>query len=457
MRNKIAVFFLLSVIIAIFSCNKEPEYPIPDNNNTTETYEQYGTPFANVPAIEDIVMYEVNLRAYSSTGDLQGVIDKLDYIKSLGVNVIWLMPIYPIGQLNSVNSPYCVKDYKAVGTEFGTLEDLRTLTDQAHSRGMAVILDWVANHTSWDNEWINNRTWYTQDENGEIISPAGTNWTDVADLNYDNTAMRAEMIDAMKYWAYVANVDGFRCDHADGVPYDFWVDAWNKIRAIPNRDFILFAEGSRSDHFDAGFDLNFGWDTYSAIKNVFNGNPVSNIFSANTNEYYGVSTGKHWIKFTTNHDESAWDATPITLFNGVDGALAASVAAIFTGGVPLIYGSQEVGTANTVSFFENSTINWDNNPAMLESYKKILQFYSSNEAARKGENTVFADNDIFCLKKTYNSQEVLIIANLRNSIINFVIPSALESSVWTNVITNSNTTLSGQLSLNAYQFYILKK
>jgi len=452
-------FAILLFLIAFISCQKEED----SNTNITENpidepaYEQYGTPFDNVPETDDIVLYEVNLRALSSSGDIQGVMNKLDHIKDLGVNVVWLMPIYPIGEINSVNSPYSVKNYKEVSPEYGDLSDLRDLTDLAHSKGMAVMLDWVANHTAWDNPWIENKDWYTQDANGNIIHPAGTNWEDVADLNYNNEEMRWAMIDAMKYWVYTANIDGFRCDYADGVPFDFWQQAWQSLDSIQNRDLIYFAEGSRSNHFDAGFDLNFGWDFYGSIKGVFNGQSASNIFTTNNSAYNNLEEGKHWVRFTTNHDESAWDATPISLFNGVDGALAASVVTIFTGGVPLIYGSQEVGTANTIPFFYNSNINWNAHSEMLEAYQNMLQFYSSSKTARSGENTIFENDDVVCFKKELDGDEVLIIVNVRNSNINFPIPSELENTFWSNVMDNSQLTLSGNLLLGAYEFYILKK
>lgn len=228
------LFTIFSLAILI-SCEQDSDPPPDDNNGNNNDTAYHAIPFDNVPATVDVVMYEVNLRAFSSTGDLQGVINRLDEIKSLGVNVIWIMPIHPIGEINSVNSPYSVKDYKAVSSEYGTLEDLRNLTAEAHERDMAVIMDWIANHTAWDNEWINNKSWYTQDGNGNIVHPPGTNWLDVADLNYENMDMQNAMIDAMKYWILQANVDGFRCDYADGVPYEFWKRAIDTLTSLPER------------------------------------------------------------------------------------------------------------------------------------------------------------------------------------------------------------------------------
>jgi len=454
--NKIISKILISLaFVGFFSCQKD-DTEIATSEVTSEiVYEQYGVPFDNVPENNDIVLYEVNLRAFSPTGDIQGVINKLDHIQSLGVNVIWLMPIHPIGQINSVNSPYSVKDYKAVSSEYGTLNDLRNLTDAAHSRGIAVIMDWVANHTAWDNPWIENTSWYSQDSQGNIIHPPGTNWLDVADLNYTNSDMRAAMVDAMKFWIFNANIDGFRCDYADGVPFDFWQNTWETINSIPGREFILFAEGSRSNHFSAGFDLSFSWNFYGAIKDVFNGQSVSKIYTAHSNEYDNIISGKQWVRFTTNHDESAWDATPVELFNGIDGALAASVVTIFTGGVPLIYGSQEVGTANNIPFFFNSTINWSNNPDMLEAYQTMLQYYNGSGAAKSSLNSIYENNDVVCFKKIEGAEELLIIVNVRNNTINFAIPSELNSSSWTDVLSQSTISLNDQIVLEPYKFYIL--
>jgi alpha-amylase len=203
------IIVILLIISVFFSCNKEK----PDNNNNPPPPDDT-TSFV-IPKIEDIVMYEVNIRAFSTNGDFQGIISRLNEIKALGVNVIWLMPIHPVGTINSVNSPYCVKNYKEVNPEFGTINDFKMLINKAHDLEMAVILDWVANHTSWDNPWIENKNWYTQDGEGNIIHPAGTNWQDVADLNFNSQEMRQEMIASMLFWVATAGVDGFRCDAAD--------------------------------------------------------------------------------------------------------------------------------------------------------------------------------------------------------------------------------------------------
>ena len=433
----------------MISCGEDPITPTPTGP------QQYGTPLSNVPNVDKATIYEVNLRAQSSEGNLQGVIAKLDHIKSLGTNIIWLMPIYEQGQINSVGSPYCVKNYEKISPEYGSLADLRSLTDQAHALGMAVILDWVANHTAWDHPWITSHPeWYSQNSSGQIIIPPGTNWNDVADLNFDQAAMRKEQIAAMKYWVLEANVDGFRCDYADGVPFDFWSEAITALKALPNRDILMLAEGSRSDHYQAGFDLTYGWNYYTALKNVWSGSSTSTLTSTNQLEYNNIPSGKAKVRFTTNHDESAWDASPMTLFNGKNGAMAASVVNIFSGGVPLLYTGQEVGKTGTTPFFNNSNINWLANADMLANYQKLYSIYNQNSAARGNNISSYQlSNDLVCWKKTNGASSVLILVNVRNSSINVSIPPALTGN-FTNLMSGASESINTSLTLTPYAYRI---
>jgi len=449
MTKKLSSFLLLCLLL--FACGEDPIEPTPTGP------QQYGTPLSNVPDIDKATIYEVNLRAQSSEGTLQGVISKLDHIKSLGTNIIWLMPIYEQGTVNSVNSPYSVKNYEKISPEYGSLADLRALTDQAHALGMAVILDWVANHTAWDHPWISaHPEWYTQNANGQIIIPPGTNWNDVADLNFEQNAMRQAQIAAMKYWVLEANVDGFRCDYADGVPFDFWNEAIAALKSLPKRDVLMLAEGTRSDHYQAGFDLTYGWNYYTALKNVWNGAATSTLTSTNQLEYGNIPAGKGKVRFTTNHDESAWDASPMTLFNGKNGALAASAINIFSGGVPLLYTGQEVGKTGTTPFFTNSTINWTANADMLASYQKLYTIYNQNSAARGNNISSYQlSNDLICWKKTNGASSMLILVNVRNSTINITLPPALTGN-FTNLVSGENENITTSMSLPAYAYRIYR-
>lgn len=458
MFSRMQLLMLAGMLLIALACEKDPAPPVVNPPDPTDTYKQYGTPFGNVPSNDHMVMYEVNLRAFSAGGDLQGVINRLDEIKALGVNVIWLMPIHPIGAIKSVNSPYCVRDYKAVSSEYGNLETLRTLTTEAHARGMAVIMDWIANHTSWDNSWISHGSWYTQDVNGTIIHPPGTNWQDVADLNFSSNGMREAMIDAMKYWVLEANVDGYRCDYADGVPFDFWKQAIDSLKAVPGRDLIFLAEGSRPDHFNAGFDLNFSWGFYGALKNAFNGQSATGLYATHDNEYDLVPAGKHLLRFSTNHDQSAWENTPMVLFNGKQGALAASVLTIFMEGVPLFYTGQEVGRVATVPFFSNDPINWNDNPDMLQAYKDMMNVYTQLDVARLGVNEDHSTNDVVMFTKTLEANQLFIIVNTRNAVVpQAAVPDELANLSWTDALTGDPIEIGATVQLSNYQYIIARR
>jgi glycosidase len=400
------------------------------------------------------VIYEVNLRAFSQEGTIQGVIARLDSIKSLGVNIIWLMPIHPVGILKGINSPYCIRDYTAIGTEYGTINDMKSLVDSAHAKGMGVIMDWVANHTAWDHPWTKIPGFYTVNQSGAIVHPPGTNWTDVADLNFDNPKMRDSMISAMKWWINECDIDGFRCDYADGVPVDFWRNAIYALDSVKS-SLLFLAEGTRGDHFSSGFDLIFSWNYYSTLKSVYSGATAMNLTSTHVSEYNSVPKGKHRLRFTTNHDESAWDNSPIQIFKGINGALSASAITIFLEGVPLLYSGQEVGRSSKTPFFSKSPINWNENPLMLAAYKDMMNIFKKHDVARRGENILYPYKDAICFKKIYQGKEMLIMVNVRNQQTQISLPIALQHTYWKDALSNTNDTLITTVTLSPYQYRIL--
>lgn len=450
--------FLLALIFSI-ACKKETTDPVPPVTPPVSTDPpQYETPFTDIPVISDIVMYEVNERAFSSAGNFAGITLRLDSIKTLGVNVIWLMPINPIGVLNTVNSPYCVKNYVEVNPEYGTLEDLRTLVREAHNRKMAVVLDWAANHTSWDNPWIQNKTWYTQDANGNIIHPAGTNWQDVADLNFDNATMRLEMIKALKYWVLTANIDGYRCDAADYVPSAFWKQAIDSLKNIPNRKLVLLAEGSRTDQFDAGFQINFGWSFFDkSVSVIKNNQAASGFLQTHQSEYGLIPAGAQKLRFTSNHDKCAWEDTPLGFFGGKAGSMAAFVITAYMGGVPLIYNGQEVGCAVKLPFFSRSPINWTTNPDMFKTYKQLMAIRAAHPALRTGTLDYYSGTDVAAFKRTAGTDEVVVITNTRNATKTFTIPAGIQNTNWTDAMSGVTVNLGTTLSLNPFEYRILIK
>ncbi len=430
--------FLL--LLAAVSCRKDDPQPNPPLE-------------WEVPAVEDLVFYEVNVRAFGASGDLTGVRQKLDHIASLGVNAIWLMPIHPIGSINSVNSPYSVQNYTEVGAEYGTLDDLRALVDEAHDRGIIVVLDWVANHTAWDHPWITNTDWYTQDANGNIIHPAGTNWQDVADLNFSNGPMREAMIEAMRFWLDNADIDGFRCDAADWVPNSFWEQAIWSLRAGTERPLIFLAEGADSGLLPAGFDVNFGWNWYDGIKSVYNGTSATTLAGIHTGQMNSIPNGKTQLRFTTNHDESAWDATPVTLFGGLDGAFGAQVISTFMGGIPLIYGSQEVGQPSTVPFFSNAPINWTQNSAFLADYQAMMGIYGSHPEARSGSLADASNSSVVSFVRELDNRQIWVAVNCRNAAKSLDVPVGWQEE-WADALTGELQVAGATREFEPYEWSI---
>ena len=428
------------------------------NNQNSNSDQFYDAAFTNVPVPSDVVMYEANERVFAATASLNAIVRRLDDIRALGVNVLWLMPINEQGKQNAIGSPYSVKNYTKVEPEYGTLDDLRNLVKQAHSRDIAVIIDWVANHTSWDNEWIKNKSWYTQDAQGNIVPPEGTGWNDVADLNYANAEMRKAMIEAMQYWIYEANIDGFRCDAADMIPADFWKQAIDELRKFEGRTILMLAEGARTDHYAAGFDMDYGWDFYDKIKKLYKGETsIANLYASHESEYAPIPAGKEKLRFITNHDESAWDATPIALFGGEQGALSAFVLTATLGGSPLLYSTQEIGVASNIPFFTHTTINWSMNPELLAKYKKIMEVYNASEALKKGRLQTFNAADVACFYRLYQTHGALVAVNVRNHAVTFSVPTQFAGQSFTNAFDNTTVTLPAIIAMEPHQYCIWTK
>lgn len=449
------------VVLMMLACSPENNNPRPVTP-VEEEFEQYGTPFASVPDPKQMVLYEINIRAFSNAGNFQGVIDRLDDISALGINTIWLMPIHPVGQVRSaggLGSPYSVKNYRQVNTEFGDLAKLRELVTKAHDKNIAVIIDWVANHTSWDNPWITeHKAWYTQDAGGNIVIPAGTNWQDVADLNFNSQEMRLEMIKAMKYWVLEANVDGFRCDAVDFVPTSFWKQAIDELKTIEGRKLILLAEGGKPENFTAGFQINYAWDFYTKLKQVYAGTATASaIFVTHQNEYSSIPAGASKLRYTTNHDESAWEGTPVEFFGGTKGALSASAITIFTSAVPLIYCGQEVGQTEKLPFFTKDPIDWNANQSMEAQYEKFFSIYNSTEVFTKGDFEYYADTNIAAFKRDYNGEVFLILVNVKNTEKSLSLSAELHNTSWTNAVTDAAVLLETTVTMQGYDYLILKK
>ncbi|HEY0547331.1 MAG TPA: alpha-amylase family glycosyl hydrolase [Pyrinomonadaceae bacterium] len=370
--------------------------------------------------LRDGVIYQIFPRAFSAEGNFKGVTARLDDLKNLGVTILWLMPIHPIGQerkKGTVGSPYAVRDYYAINPDYGTKEDLRRLISEAHRRGLKVIIDIVANHTAWDSVLMKTPDFYTHDASGQIIPPV-PDWADVADLNYDNPRLRDYMIEMLKYWLREFDLDGFRCDVAMMIPTDFWERARIELEKI-KPDIVMLAEAHEPDLLVKAFDLDYSWPLHSALTDVIMGNaPATRLREVWEEERAKFPRGAEHMRFSDNHDERR----AIARF-GERGALAASALMLTLDGVPMLYNGMEVGDtaeSGAPALFERLPIFWgiaERRPEFPRFYTQLIALRKTSEALRSGSLEWLHNSDesrIITYLRRAGDEEILVAVNLSN-------------------------------------------
>ncbi|MBU1099345.1 MAG: alpha amylase C-terminal domain-containing protein [Bacteroidetes bacterium] len=365
---------------------------------------------------KNLSIYELNVRQYTEEGNFAAFEKKLPELKELGVGIIWFMPIHPISELNrkgTLGSYYAVKDYKAVNPEFGSIDEFKALVKKIHDMGMYVIIDWVANHTGWDNVWTEtNPDFYSKDSLGNFYPPV-PDWSDVIDLNYDNPKLHDAMIDALKFWVKECDIDGYRCDVAAMVPTEFWMRARKELDEI--KPIFMLAEASES-YLHPWFDMTYNWalkDMMNSIaKGEKNADNLVNLFEEQRKEY---QPSDYQMVFTTNHDENSWNGTVFErLSNAVEtfAVLCGTVS-----GMPLIYSGQETGLDKALSFFEKDLIPWKEH-RLRKVYKRLNELKKKNHALWNGEAGALMEfmntdnSDVFSFVRAKNGQKIFAIFNL---------------------------------------------
>ncbi len=422
---------------------------------------QYGQPFTGVPESQNATIYQVNMRGFSSQGNFKGVMARLDSIKALGINVVYLMPIYPIGKLKAVDSPFAVQNYTAVNPEFGTLADLRALVAGAHARGLAVMLDWVGNHTSWDHAWITEHPdWYVHDASGAIVNPIAA-WKDIAQLNFANPQLRTAMINSLRYWVFQANIDGYRFDYADGPTYEFMAEMTKNLKSIRGHKLLFLAEGDKKKYFfQAGFQLDYDFPFIQVMRRdiLGSGKSVKLLDSLTTAEYRNAPPAARMMRYTSNHDINSSEGPPQEMFKGERGAMATFVAAAYMKAVPMIYNGQEVGYAERVPFMgPRKAIDWTPKPAVTAEYKRLIRFRNGSEALRNGQLATYSSDDVCTFTKTLGNEQVLVLINLRDAPKTYAVPAGLAGAAWRDAFSGQATAVSGALTLQPYQYLVLRK
>ncbi len=334
---------------------------------------------------KDAVIYQINTRQYSEAGTFKAVEADLARIKSLGVDILWFMPIHPIGEAKrkgSMGSPYAVKDFQAVNPDLGTLEDFKSLVDAAHAMDMKVIIDWVANHTAWDNFLITEHPeYYTRNENGEMQHPPETDWYDVADLDYSQDGLRDYMAESLLYWVRDVGIDGYRCDVAGMVPTDFWNSVRPKLDAI--KPVFMLAEWQEPELHEKAFDASYAWRWKEIMQDIVKGKADATDMAGYYTDYQTQwPKGAMRMSYTENHDQNTWDGSTGEIYGD---SFEAVLALSFVGdGIPLIYNGQEAGNQKRLEFFEKDLIEWGNHPDE-ELITKLIDLKESHSVLWNGE------------------------------------------------------------------------
>jgi len=368
--------------------------------------------FPTVQWAKSAVLYEANIRQYTPEGTFNAFAKHLPRLKNMGVDILWLMPITPISiqeRQGSLGSYYACSSYTKINEEFGTLQDFQNLVKQAHSLGLKIIIDWVANHTGYDHHWTKEHPeWYVKDENGFFVEENG--WKDVIDLNYDVVAMREAMISSMQYWISDCDIDGFRCDMAHLVPLDFWKTA--RIECDAKKQLFWLAECEVVDYHNV-FDTTYAWqwmhETTNFIKGERSLNDVNNILHS----YTGYPKDSYKLFFTANHDENSWVGTEYEKYGSF-----AKAFAVFTftwQGMPLIYSGQESPNKKRLAFFDKDVIEW-HQPLQLEKFYTILSKLHKSEAITNGETFILpsSNENVVAFFRRKDKDVVLVVLNLSN-------------------------------------------
>ena len=373
---------------------------------------------------KNATLYEVNIRQFTPEGTFSALMPHLDRLADMGVDILWLMPIHPISETKrkgTLGSYYAVNDFRDINPEYGTVRDLQVLISSAHNKGMKVILDWVPHHTGWDHPWIEEHPeWYSKDKDGNIIDPINEEegepwgWTDVAELDLSNPQMRDEIISDMLYWFDAAGIDGFRVDHAHGLPDDYW-DQVSVALSRLNQPIFMLAEGEEPRLRNRkNFVATYAWKFHHAMNEIAAGkrnvNALDSLLEKDRSEY---KFGYH-IYFTSNHDENSWAGTVMERMG--NGHKAFAVLTWTIDGMPLIYSGQEEPITKRLEFFEKDTIAWKAY-AYAPMYKTLSRLKKRNKALWNGEDgglseRINSSDHVYAFKREKDEDKIVVILNL---------------------------------------------
>ena len=407
----LCVLSLALVLLVNQSCNDQKE----KGKNSALITEITGHPGWSAQSN----IYEVNLRQFSAAGTIMAFEKELPRLKDMGVEILWFMPVTPIGlegrkmTERDMGSYYAVKDYKAFNPDYGTMDEWKAFVKKAQGLGFKVIVDWVANHSSPDNNWVKTHPqFYAKDSAGNLIPPF--DWTDVRKLNYANRELRDSMIAAMKFWVTQTGIDGFRCDVADQVPTDFWKECITELKKIKN--VFMLAEGEKAELHVAGFDETYTWSMMHFMQELYQGKKSVKQFDSLINA--GIDSfpaDACRLYFTSNHDENSWNGTEFEKYGDAYKTFAVFSQTMYQS-IPLIYNGQEDMNKKRLKFFVKDTIPWTGEMDLAPFYKTLHALRKSNAGlaadASYKKLVSTAGSSIFAYQREKDGNKVVVILNL---------------------------------------------
>lgn len=455
--------FALGLILLLISCSGEVGSEKKDVATNFKTHPEWA---------KKASMYELNVRQFTPEGTFVEAVKHLPRLKELGVDVLWVMPIQKIGVLNrkgSLGSYYAIQDYCSVNPEFGNEADFKTFVDVAHKLGMKVILDWVANHTAPDHAWTTHKDWHMRDSLGQLI--VRNDWTDIAELNYDNPEMRAEMVKSMGWWIDTFDIDGFRCDVAYEVPTDFWNDAIVELKG-KKEDIFMLAEAEVPELTEKAFDMYYGWDLHHILNAVAKEKiGVDSLWRYFEKADTTFSKGAIRLNFISNHDENSWSGTEYERMG--DAVEAMSVFTFVVPGMPLIYTGQEAGLNKRLRFFDKDTVDFASvdQHKMTKLYKKLNALKDKIpviDAQPEGAKMVpiehNQDGRVFAFKRFANESvdgkpsKMIAGFNMSNEVVRAVFEDEDIYGTWTQFSDGETIVVEDSvLTMQPWQYFILIK
>jgi len=453
---------ILSLLIFVFSCQQKDVRKEIVNPYQPQEYVQVQHPEWS----KNAAIYQLNTRQFTKEGTLKAAQKELPRLKDLGVDIIWLMPIHPIGEKNrkgTLGSPYSVKDYFGVNKEFGTLQDLKDFVSEAHKQGMYVILDWVANHTAWDNELVSKHPeWYEKDYKGDFRPTPWWDWSDIINLNYSQPELRKYMTEALTYWVKEADIDGYRCDVAGFVPIDFWNNVRKELDEI--KPVFMLAEWESRDLHANAFDMTYAWSWNDKMHQICKGKAdVNQLYIYYSWNESAFPKNTHRMTFVSNHDKNAWEGTMFEQFgDGLEAAIALSVVGE---GMPLIYNGQEAGNAKRLEFFEKDPIEWKEDE-IGNLYKKLFALMHKNTAlwhAKWGATMIKVPNteeaNVLSFVRQNEKDKVFAVYNFSENLKDISFNETLFLGEYLDFETNQTVTFKEEtnLKLNPWDYKIFIK